>query len=531
MKKKKKYKLKKVYKNLGVWAFIVISIWINFIFLAFIYRPKFKDVTLELGTQDIDLNAFVVSKMYKKRSVCLTDLETIDLSTTGDKELVFAFADKEEKVSLHVVDTTAPKVEFKDISKTSDYKVDPKDFIESVEDLSEVEISTDTDYKLNGFGDYKINIIVTDASNNKTKQECTLTINWIYDSIAHELGEELTKEEILINPKIDGDKITASDLKGVNVKEEGTYILKKEYDGKEYTCEIVVKDTKGPELTVNNVTFILGSKEKKKEDFVKKVKDASGEVKLEYVGNLDYTKKGTQELKIIATDKYGNKTEKTATLTVKDDDKGPVFSGLTNLSVEKNASVDFRKNVKAIDAKDGACEFEVDASKVDLSKAGTYYVKYKAKDSAGNETTKSRKIVVKFDKEDVDLMFKEYYAKHLAGKSVKQMTSYVRSHIYYNHSFGGDDPIYYALTQNAGNCKVHAQFLKKVLDEAGVKNMLIHTKDESHYWNLVYENGVWRHYDSTPGLHDLGPDTDKQKYNSKGLAKRDWDRSAYPKAE
>lgn len=132
-KKKKVYRLKRVYKNIGLCIFIVIAAWISFTFLAVIYRPKFKDVTIELGTQDIDLNAFVVSKMYKKRSICQTDLETVDLSTVGDKELVFTFADKEEKVILHVVDTTAPQVTYKDITKSSDYKIEPKDFVESVD--------------------------------------------------------------------------------------------------------------------------------------------------------------------------------------------------------------------------------------------------------------------------------------------------------------------------------------------------------------------------------------------------------------
>ena len=92
--KKKVYRIKRVYKNIGLCIFIVLAAWISFIFLAVIYRPKFKDVTIELGTQDIDLNAFVVSKMYKKRSICQTDLDTVDLSTVGDKELVFTFADK-----------------------------------------------------------------------------------------------------------------------------------------------------------------------------------------------------------------------------------------------------------------------------------------------------------------------------------------------------------------------------------------------------------------------------------------------------
>lgn len=61
--------------------------------------------------------------------------------------------------------------------------------------------------------------------------------------------------------------------------------------------------------------------------------------------------------------------------------------------------------------------------------------------------------------------------------------------------------------------------------------MIIRTIDGTHYWNLVYEGGKYRHYDSTPGSHLIGPATDDEKFNSSNMRGRDWDRSAYPKAE
>ena len=103
--------------------------------------------------------------------------------------------------------------------------------------------------------------------------------------------------------------------------------------------------------------------------------------------------------------------------------------------------------------------------------------------------------------------------------------------IRYNTNWGGDDPVWYGLTNNVGNCYVHAIILQKALNKAGITNKLIHVIDKTHYWNLVYINGLWRHYDSTPGNHIVGPTTDDQKFNSAAMKGRDWDRDAYPKAE
>ena len=109
------------------------------------------------------------------------------------------------------------------------------------------------------------------------------------------------------------------------------------------------------------------------------------------------------------------------------------------------------------------------------------------------------------------------------------MTSIIKSKIRYNSSWGEDDPVWYGLTNNRGNCYVHALILKKALDKKGIKNMLINTSDKYHYWNLVYTNGVWRHYDSTTGRKEptLGlTDEEKQTY----LEGHPWSES-FPKAE
>ena len=71
--------------------------------------------------------------------------------------------------------------------------------------------------------------------------------------------------------------------------------------------------------------------------------------------------------------------------------------------------------------------------------------------------------------------------------------------------------------------------LELTLNKAGIRNQLIYTTDRTHYWNLVYQNGSWRHYDATPGGHLLGPATDEEKLNSSSMQGRKWS-SSFPKA-
>ena len=60
-------------------------------------------------------------------------------------------------------------------------------------------------------------------------------------------------------------------------------------------------------------------------------------------------------------------------------------------------------------------------------------------------------------------------------------------------------PVWYGLKERRGNCYVHAKVLQEVFNKKGITSKLIWTKDKSHYWNLVYIGGHWRHVDSTPG--------------------------------
>jgi len=104
--------------------------------------------------------------------------------------------------------------------------------------------------------------------------------------------------------------------------------------------------------------------------------------------------KGTQ-LCIIGIDEAGNESGKICSEVIKVDTVEPEFSGIEDLKVEKDDTIDLLKNVKATDViSDIDGNVIVDSSALDITKTGTYDVKYKVYDKAGNEKEITRKVIV-----------------------------------------------------------------------------------------------------------------------------------------
>lgn len=514
-------------------AFIIIilvaALCVGGYFLYLFFGPKFQDVTIELGTESVELNQFVRNETYVDKSEFVTDLSTMDFTKTGSYDIELNYNGITQKVKLNIVDTTPPTVEFTNLNEYIDYELNADDFIKSKSDLSEMTTSIVNPPEINRIGLYYVDVEVKDASNNITSQTCELNITRVVKEFTLELGNELKVEDILLNSKDDKDAISQNDIDKINKNDVGEYELTANFGDDKETIKVIIQDKTPPTLKLKAVTIYTDEKTDK-DKFIESAKDASGDVTTTLKTDIDYSKIGTQDIVIEATDKYGNKVEEKTTLTIKEDNEGPSFYGLSNLSVSKNSSINYKKGVSAVDDRDGTVEFTVDSSKVNTSAAGTYYAKYTAKDKKGNTTTRNRKIVVNHDAADTTKKFNEFYNNYLAGKSVSGIISTIRSKISYNSNWGGSDPVWYGLTNYTGNCYVHAMLVKRALDKQGITNQLIYVTDKSHYWNLVYQNGKWRHYDATPTNHIPGPATDKEKANSAAMHGRTWS-SSFPKAE
>lgn len=138
----------------GVIILIVLS-GVSF-FLYIEYRPKFKSISIELGTDKISVNDFLVDPMYKDNTKIITDLSEIDFSQVSEINIELSYKGKEEIVKLKIIDTEPPVVEFQDILKYSGYKIDPNDFIVKKEYKSEMIVTASEIEDTSEFKDYVV---------------------------------------------------------------------------------------------------------------------------------------------------------------------------------------------------------------------------------------------------------------------------------------------------------------------------------------------------------------------------------------
>lgn len=521
-----KNKRKKIIKTiLGILSVLIVISAILF----FSFFGLKKETTMEIGTKNIELKDFYKHEFVFAGSKLKTDMKKINFNKVGKHQILIDTLFGEKKVTLNLVDTTPPKVKFQDVVQSLDYQINPEDFIVSKEDLSKMTVELKEKIEIKDYKDYKVTILVKDQYNNITEKECNLKISLIKPNLQVELGNPLTKQDLLYEPEKYGDLIKQEEIDKINNSGIGDYEIKIRYGNNEFTSKIKVQDTKGPDLELQDITIYDDQTVNGKEAFIKSVHDASSEVTTTLKTEIDYTKIGTQTITIEAIDKYNNVTTKTANLTIRKDTEAPNLYGLNALTVNKYTNVDLYKGVSAWDEHDGNVSVQIQTNGFTTSKYGTYYVTYTATDKVGNTVSKKRKIIVNHDQEDTNQKIREV-ASTLSG-NYEEIRRWVHNNIRYNSNYGNPDPIWYGLTNKAGNCVVHAEIYKALLEQKGYEVMLIWTTDKSHYWNLVKINGVWRHSDSTPtDRHNMiSAATDAERLAH--LQGRDWDHSKWPKAE
>lgn len=494
-------------------------------------QPKFRDVTIELGTDSLGIQQFTTEYARLKKCRFASDVSAIDIAKVGEYPVTLAHGKQQETVKLIIQDTTAPKVTWREtLTKPSGYVPEAMDFVENFSDYSETTVYFDQEPVLNeNYEDVAVTVIVEDAQGNKVSQDCILSTAWIRTELTWELGAELTKAQILLNPEKDDALIDQADIDAINQGGVGEYTVLSAVADRVMECVVTVQDTTGPELNLKMYHVYPGT-EVKLEDFVASCTDLSGDVEMKLLTEPDIETLGRQTIQIEAKDAYGNVTLGETILIVTTDMEAPTIEGLTELSVEKHSEPDYMKGIVVKDNIDENCTVTFDESKVDLTKAGTYYLTYTATDNSGNEATGRRKIIVEHDEEDTKLLVAEIAAK--LENNPEKLRDYVRGNIGYNSQWGGDDPVWYGFKNKGGNCYVHALCLDALLQYYGYETQLIWVKDKTHYWLLINLDGIgWRHIDPTPsqlhGRYSLMTDAQRQST----LSGRKWDTTAWPAAE
>ena len=360
-------------------------------------KPVFHDVTVEAGYDSLSIWDFLTDPPQHEGSSFVTDVDTIDLNTPGIVPVTLQHGRKTYIVTLTIRDTTAPKVDFKsEYTLLHGAELDPKDFVEFVDDLSPVTVQFVSEPDNKGtYSDLPVEIIVTDLYGNSTVGTSVLRYDWLISQVDLELGTPLTKEHVLVNAQQDGDLIDQKVIDEINTSGAGQYTLTVQSGESVRSCSVTIHDTTPPELVLKQVS-ILPTQQCTLEDFIEKAYDISGDVNLELLTELPFGQEGNHTISIKATDKNGLSFTAETTLRIHEDIIPPKIFGMTDITVVANSgkTPNYRKNVTARDAKDGYIDVFYDDSEVDLNTPGVYYVYYTAYDKTGNVAVRQRQVTV-----------------------------------------------------------------------------------------------------------------------------------------
>lgn len=183
------------------------------------------------------------------------DSSAVNVKKIGEYQVIYKYQDEEVKLKVKVVDTTAPEFEVQTQSVALHQTIDPSKLVKNIKDASQTTVNFAKKYNFNQIGEQEVEVIVSDEYKNSATQK-------------------------------------------VKVK--------------------VVEDKKAPVIIAGNASVIVGSTiDLKTLVSIKDDLDDKPTLTVE-AGQFDVQKQGSYQVKYLAADASGNKSEKTIIIQVID---------------------------------------------------------------------------------------------------------------------------------------------------------------------------------------------------------------------
>lgn len=455
----------------------------------------------------VTVNASDFMKNAAEDAIFTEDSELPDITRPGEYHVRVKSGLFIHSCTLVIQDTIAPVGNARPVRLEMGNTCGADSFVTDISDATQVIVSYDTEPDFGQVGSQQVQIFLTDQGGNRTLVESELFITQVVDSVTVEAGGRAPGMDRFVIAAQESAFVT--DVSQFDYTKVGDHKVVLKADGVTYTSVLHIVDTIPPVAEVRDIEG-FAILPRSAEDFVTKVEDVT-EVQIAFREEPDLKKIGTQELEIVFTDGGGNETVKPVRLTLIEDTEAPVIHGAVDLRVFIGAGISYKKNVTVTDNCTEGLTLTVDTSGVNTGAEGAYPVVYTARDAAGNTTsvTVTLSIVPRvYDINEVNAMADSVIAGIITPEmgereKITAIYNYVRNHVKYINSSAKGNYVraaYEGLVDGKGDCYVFASTSKVLLTRAGITNMDIEkipTKT-MHYWNLVFVDGGWYHFDTTP---------------------------------
>ncbi len=366
-----------------------------------------------------------------------------------------------------------------------------------------------------------------------------------------EAGEPLPSAAELVGSK-KADFV--ANVESVDINKVGTYDIGISDGERNYIVKLTIKDTTAPVAEVRELCVGVGAPIPEPKDFIVSVKESSPWT-AKFRENYIFTSKGDYSLAVTLSDEHGNRTDHTVKLTIINDTTPPAISGPDDISLYVGDAVSYKKDFSVSDNCFGAVTLDIDASGVDVNKAGTYTATYTATDAVGNKATKTVTVWVHDLKVSEDMLWGKidtiisYIIESGMTKEEKcrAVYDYVSKNVYYTSDSDKSDWVgeaYRTLyVKGGGDCFSFYALAKAFMERLGIEYIdmqrLPGYTEDTHFWlmvNIGDENSlVWYHYDLCPVRHDayhhsgcLLTDDQVDAYNTARPHYYERDKSKYP---
>ena len=136
--------------------------------------PAVKEITIEAGGGFPTIRDLMLVQGDAK---FITDMEAaIDATAVGDYEILTEVDGVQGKTIMHIVDTVPPVGTAKDVESFCNVIRHAEDFVDSVQDMTQVSASFVTEPDINKVGEQTVQILLTDEGGNTAQLTAKLTL-------------------------------------------------------------------------------------------------------------------------------------------------------------------------------------------------------------------------------------------------------------------------------------------------------------------------------------------------------------------
>lgn len=443
-------------------------------------------------------------------AIYLTDPATIDVNRIGLQNLEIRYRNRTLQVTLDIRDTTPPAAVPVELDLKPGETAKPSDFVTDVRDASAVEIRFEQEPDFKKIGTQPVAVVLTDIAGNSRTLSTTLRLSALKAAVEIEADSTgtLPDPQLLLKDAFAGCVVDWVGS-GPNLTQLGGQVVEATVDGRIYRSEVIVVDTVAPTGSVVDVAAWVGD-ELTADLFVTDIQDATP-VTVTFAKEPDGTREGSQPVHLLLTDAAGNQASLTSSLTLTKDNEAPIIYGAKKYTLYIGQTATYKKDVLAIDNRDGEVEIKVDSSGVNPRVEGTYQAVYSATDRAGNSSSVDVEVVVK----QRTVTMEELH--ELADQVLSEITTpdkslylkawdiytYVNLRLTYTGTSDKTDWMREArrgIVDGVGDCFTYYAMSNLLLDRIGMQTLSVERASKPgearHFWHLVNWGEGWYHFDA-----------------------------------